>query len=235
VAAITLILAVPVRAEGPEDAKAIIAKGIQALGGEANLAKARAITFKEKGTFYGLGNPLPYTGEWSQQPPRQSKMVIEGAFTSVYNGDKGWINEGGTTRDLSKEELAEAREEGHATWVTLLLPLVKEPGFTLTAAGADKVEGKPAVGVKVAHAGYRDVTLYFDKDSGLPVKSVRRVKEQGGNEVTEETLYGNHKAIDGVQFAMKVVVKHDGKPYVEGEIVEVKFHPKLEDSVFARP
>ena len=56
----------------------------------------------------------------------------------------------------------------------MLVPL-KGKDFKLEAAGEEKVDGKPAAGIKVTGPDQKDFTLYFDKESGLPVKLVARV------------------------------------------------------------
>src|SRR5207244_8859499 len=79
-----------------KEMRALIAKGIKALGGEDKLAKYKAVTLKGSGTFYGQGEGLPYTGEWSIQYPAQQHVRIEvkvgdARFTRtlVLNGTKG--------------------------------------------------------------------------------------------------------------------------------------------------
>jgi hypothetical protein len=100
-----------------------------------------------------------------------------------------------------------------------------------------KVGDRAAVGVKVSSAGHRDVDLYFDKMSGLLVKSETRVKaeEMDGKEVSQETVFTEFKEIDGAKVATKFVIKRDGKPYVEAELTDLKPAAKLDDKLFAKP
>src|SRR5205823_4959970 len=154
-----------VRADQPE-ARAIIDRAIQATGGEAALTKNAAATWNETGTFYGMGDGLPYKGAYASQPPAKFKMAIENVFTMIVNGDKGWVN----GMDMTAEQLSEMKENNYAGWVATLVPL-KDKAFKLTAIGESKVGDQPAVGVKVTHDGHRDVKLYFNKDGGLLVRS----------------------------------------------------------------
>jgi hypothetical protein len=225
------------RADDKTDARAIIAKAIKAGGGAEKLAKYQAMTWKEKGTYYGMGAGLPYTGSYAVQLPHQFRMEIEGFMTIVLNGDKGWITEGGIAREMSKEQVAEQKEGLHASSVGTLLPLLKDKAYALTALGATEVEKQPAVGVKVAHKDHRDVALFFAKDTGLLIKAEYRVKaeEQGGQEVKQEVFYADHRGSDGVKVPMKITIKRDGKLYVDAEFHELKAEGKLNDSVFAKP
>lgn len=218
------------------DARKIADQAIQAAGGEANLARHKAATWKGKGNFYGFGDGVPYTGEWCIQGDDQFKMDIAGTFVLVVNRNQGWIVEQGTPRELTKDEMAEQKESMYASAVIHRLPL-KQRGITLTSLGEEKVGERPAVGVKVASAGHRDISLYFDKDTHLVVKAAFKVKarEQGDKEVLQETYFSDYKDVDGIKMAMKEVIKRDGKNYVDGESFDVQLPEKLDDKVFSKP
>ena len=97
------------RADDPADAKAIVAKAIKAAGGEEKLTKFNAHTVKETGTYYGMGDGVPYTGKYAVQYPHQFKMEIEGFFMMVLNGDKGWRHVNGETVEMTPEQLPALR------------------------------------------------------------------------------------------------------------------------------
>ena len=100
-----------------------------------------------------------------------------------------------------------------------------------------KVDNRPAVGVKVSHKNRADVMLYFDKTSGMMIKSEYPVKspEQKGKEVKQEAFHSEYKEVAGVQFPMKIVLKRDGKLFVEAENFDVKPVEKLDNKVFGKP
>src|SRR5437870_10054726 len=66
---------------GDDDGRAIITKALKAGGGEAKLAKFDSTIMKEKGTYYGMGDGLPYTSVIHMQRPDKFKMEIVGVFT----------------------------------------------------------------------------------------------------------------------------------------------------------
>jgi hypothetical protein len=217
-----------------KDARAIINKAIKAVGGEAKLP--RAMTWKEKGTYYGMGDGLDYTGIYSVQWPGQFRMEIEGVFAIVIDGDKGWMQAGGETKDMKKEELALHQFNHRAGWISSLVAL-KDKEFQLKTAPDAKVGDKAAAVVLVSRKDYPDVKLYFSKDSGLLIKSEFKTKaaEQEFKEVTQSAYYSNHKVVDGANLPHKLVVKRDGKVFVEAEVVEMKLAAKLDAKVFAKP
>jgi hypothetical protein len=230
------------RADDQADLKKVIDKAIQAVGGEAKLAKFNALTFKGKGKFYGMGEGIDYTGEWSVQQPDKLRFQFDsgGNFTlvRVVNGDKIWMKIAGQEAMAvdDKDEIAEAKEAAYAGWVATLLPL-KDKGFTFAALGEVKVDDKPAVGVRVSHQGHRDVNLFFDKNKGWLVKTETVVKDLmgGGGEVTQETLFSEYKEVNGTQRFLKIVINRAGKKFVDADISEIEPKEKLDDSVFGKP
>lgn len=239
-AGLVLAATAPARADDAA-AKALVEKAVKAHGGDA-LAKFTAVTSTFKGTFHGMGQELPITGQVATQGPDKVKMDMEieagGQKIHIVNviaGDKGWTRVGTDTTELPKDAVDEAREHTYAGWVATLSPLTGKE-FTLVATGETKVNDKPALGVKVSSKGRRDVDLYFDKESGMLVKSEAKVKDEGsGQEVTEESFYSGYKDIQGTKQAMKFKVLRDGKLYVEGEASETYLSEKLDEGTFAKP
>ena len=100
-------------------------------------------------------------------------------------------------RACTPAQLRELQEGGYASWVTTLLPL-KGQEFTLALAGEEKIRDQPAVGVLVSSRGRRDVTLFFDKESRLLVKTETRATAGTGVEGKVETILLLHKEFYGV-------------------------------------
>jgi hypothetical protein len=225
-----------VRAEEKDEARAIIAKAITALGGEAKLEKQKAATFKEKGTYYGMGDGLPYTGKYAMQHPGQFRMEIEGVFVIVLDGDKGWTKMGDETKEMGKKELAVQQHNQRAGWIASLVPL-KDKAYSLAVIEGVKVDDKPTVGVKVTRKDYPEVKLYFDKATNLLVKTefATQAEEMGFKDVTMETFYSDHKDMGGAKVPTKLLMNRDGKKYVEAEVLEFKAEGKLDDKVFGKP
>jgi outer membrane lipoprotein-sorting protein len=218
-----------------QDARGIIAKAMQATGGEEKLAKLKAMSWTEKGTFYGMGAGVPYTGSYSAERPDKFKMEIQGVFTIVVNGDKGWMGANGSTQEMTKEQLDEQKQGLYAGSVASLVPL-KDKAYKLSLLGESKVGDRSAAGVKVSRKDHYDVNLYFDKETNLLVKTVSRLKDSmSGQEVEQEATYSDFKEVEGVKVPTKVSIKRDGKQFVEAENSDMKLAEKLDDSVFAKP
>lgn len=236
------LAAVPVRADDAADARKLVEKAVKAHGGQEALDKLPAAATTFKGTFHGMGEGIPITGAVSAHGPDKQRVELEVEaggmkipITIVVAGDKGWTKVAKDVTEMDKDQLAEAKEQAYAAWLTTLAPL-KDKALTLATLGETKIEGKAALGVKVSSKGHRDVDLYFDKASGLLVKSETRVKDDAtGQEVSEESFQSEYKAVQGVQHAMKFTVKRNGKLFLEGESTEVTLSEKFGADTFAKP
>ena len=115
-----------------------------------------------------------------------------------------------------------------------ILPL-KEKGFKVEAAGEEKVGDKPAVKVKGTGPDGKEFTLYFDKESGLPVKMAGKVMGFMGEEVDQETTYSDYKEMDGIQKATKVKATRGGEKFMEQQVTEFKIVDKFDPKTFTEP
>jgi outer membrane lipoprotein-sorting protein len=241
VAGFVLAIGAPVRADDAADAKAIIEKAVKAHGGQDKLDKFTGVTVKFKGTFHGMGEGIPMSGEVTSQGPDKQRVDIEVEaggmkipIVAIVAGDKGWEKIGKDVKETDKDKLAESREQTYAAWVSTLAPL-KAKQFTFATTGEMKIEKRTVVGVKVSSKGHRDIDLYFDKETGMLIKAETRVKDDGGQEVTEESFPSDYKDVQGTKQAHKFTVKRNGKLFMEGEATGVELFEKLDASTFAKP
>jgi hypothetical protein len=246
--ALTLILiffpADAARADEHADMLEIVNKAIQSVGGEEKLARFKAEIFRAKGKMRLRGTDVVIdSGEWSvQRPDKLRAQVKTGDLTwiNVVNSDKVWSKIGGmaTLQIEDKEQIGQATEQRYADWVCTLVPL-KGKEFTLNSAGVAKVGKKPAAGVRVSHKGHRDIELFFDKENGLLVKSLAKVvmsDEEGKPEqVTQEIVFSDYTEVNGVQRPWKISVSHDGKLFMEIEVMQMELKERLDDSLFSKP
>jgi hypothetical protein len=242
--AIGLAATPALRADADAEVRAVIDKAIKAHGGADNLAKFKCSIVKMKGKVEVAGMSIDFTSTVSVQAPDKMKIDMDFevmgnkfTFVQVLNGDKGWVKLADKVSDLDKDQAAETVERLHATRVASLVVLT-DKAFKLSPMGESKVNCKDAIGVQVSHKDRRDVNLFFDKKTGLLLKSETRSKDLiGGNdqEFTAETFYTDYKDFDGTKRATKQSVKRDGKDFVEVEITDIETKEKLDESVFAKP
>jgi hypothetical protein len=242
-AALVLAVAAPARADEQADVKAILDKAIKAHGGEEALAKKKVEVVKSKGKYYGMGDGIDFTSEMIVQAPDRfrSEVDVEAGgmqikIVQVVNGNKGWMKFADQVQDMNKEQLEEAKAQFYLRKVGTLVPL-RDKAFKVSPLGEVKVDGKPAAGLRIESMGERDVSLFFDKETGLLIKSEMRGKDPmaGDKEFNGEIFYGDYKKVDGVQTPFKVTLKRDGEKFVESEVTDVKREDKVDETTFNKP
>ncbi|MDB5348886.1 MAG: hypothetical protein JWN86_133 [Planctomycetota bacterium] len=230
-----------VRADDAE-AKAVLDKAIKALGGEEKLAKADKYTLKSKGTVSINNMEIEFTVKGTMQGLDHYRSEFEGTIdgnpikvVSVLNGDKAWRRVGDNTMELDDEGLATEKRTVYVQAATSTLLPLKGKDFKLEKAADEKVDDKAAAVVKVTGPDGKPFTLFFDKESGLPVKMTTKTRGFMGEEVDQESVYSNYKEFDGIKRAAKVSIKRDGAKFLEQDITEFKVLDKLDADTFAEP
>lgn len=223
------------------DPRAVVERALEAHGGAERLSKNMATQVRATGTLHQRGG-IAFSSESVTQLPGQFKTLMRYTvmgqgqrLIQVLNGDRAWVSENGRARELDAKGVRDLQENLHAERITGLV-ILRDKGYELTTLDEIDVAGQPAVGVRVNSKGRRSTDLYFDKASGLLVSSVSRVVESAtSNEVVQQKVFTNFKAIDGVPRPTRVLVFRDGSPYLEIEVIEVRTLERLADSAFAAP
>ena len=87
--ALGLLIATPTFAdEADVRARKIIDRAIKAIGGKKALNKTRVMLMEEAGTYYGMGQGVPYTGRYYMAMPNRTRFEIQNAFLIIRDGKK---------------------------------------------------------------------------------------------------------------------------------------------------
>lgn len=229
--------------QGGGDAKAVIEKAVAAHGGAKNLDKLKLSRMKGKGTVTLGDMDLAFSIDVQQQLPGKSKTVLkldvmgmDISIVQILNGEQGWLSLGDKTMDADADNLSQMKASQYVSRLSMLTPLLTDKGFTLTALGESKVNDKAVVGVKVASAGQKDVSLYFDKASGLLVKLTRPgVDPIGKQAVSQDEFFNDYKDFNGLKQPTKLLVHQDGKKFMVAEMSEMTFPATIDAKVFTKP
>jgi hypothetical protein len=229
-----------VPADDAADAKAIVDKAIKALGGEEALGKAKIAYWKSKTTISFNGNDNEGESETTVQGLNHFRQVFTGEFggnkfkgVTVVAGDTGKRKFGENATELKDEALAGQKRSIYLTMIPVTMLPLKDSAYKLEPIAEEKFEDKPVVGLKVTAPDKKDFKIYFDKESGLPVRVVAKVSGfQPGMEFTQDTRFSDYKDTAGIKKAMKTVSKRDGEKFMTQTITEFKVLDKVEPKVF---
>jgi acetyl esterase/lipase len=236
-----LILLAAHSSSAAKDARTILARAIQAHGGEAKLAKLKTVSAKAKGTV-SFGADVSFTLDSSWQWPDRLKNVVTlrivkpSVFVDTISGDESWANRDGKLGPLDPVKRDELRTQAHVRRLLLLTPLLQDNLYELSVLDEILTNERPAVGVRVACAGERDVKLYFDAETSLLVKVEWRVRDDSGlKEIVQEDILSDYQEMDGVPTATKLLRRCDGRRIMELRFTEVRYPDRLDAAEFADP
>jgi hypothetical protein len=223
-------------------AASLVDKGIKALGGEDALAKAKAASWKSKGTLTINGDENPISSQSTAQGLDHYRSDFEGQFNGekvqgvvILNGDKGWRKFRDDSRELDGEAVGQEKRNVYLQLVPATLMPLKGKDFKIQAAGEEKVGEKVTNRLKVTGPDGKEFTLFLDKESGLPVKLVAQVIGFGGDEFAQETTFAEYKDFGGIKKATKIESKRDGERFLNIEITEFKVLDQVPADTFAEP
>ena len=221
-----------------QNPKAILDKAIRALGGKEKLDKVEAFSWKSKGTVVFNGNENESNSEVTVQGLDHFRREFHNdQFNGcmVLNGNKGWRKFGDGAKELEGDFLAASKRGLYLELIPITLVPLQGKGFKIEAAGEEKVGGKPATVLKITGPDGKDFRLFFDKESGLPVKQTARVAGFEGQEHDEEMTFADYKDFDGIKKATKIEFKRDGEKFQTMEITEFKVLDKVSPETFTEP
>jgi hypothetical protein len=233
----------------PNDAKLILDKALKALGGEEKISKFHALCVK--GSFSHKGVEKFSFGATLGARDKVRLDIEPGEFNDdkrlivVLNGKKCWAKNG----EAASEEVAEggamegtlfAADFLHALCLPDQLMTLKGKGYTLGTLVEQKVDGHEAIGFRVSHKHFQDVHLFFDKTSGLPIKSQGKLFAEAADgrkvECKFEISFSNYKETSGVLHFTHVRILFDRDDLdVELDLKEVKLREKVDPAMFEKP
>jgi hypothetical protein len=184
-----------------QEPRAVIERAIKAMGMEALKDRPPAGYLKIKGNIFE-GGPFSMTGEVWQQFPDRQKVIMhlrssdqDFVMTEALDGPKAWETLNDQTQALSGDALVELREETYRDSVNSLLPLLRDKNITLQGLGENQVQSKTAAGVAVQSKSHAEIRLYFDKATGLLVKSEQRRKQGARPEKLVESYFSDYREV----------------------------------------
>ena len=227
------VFALPAAAQTVDE---IIAKNVEARGGEAKLRAVKSVRFTGKFEV-GPGMVAPTTMVIKRPGMVRQEFTVQGMTAiQAYDGKDGWavmpFQGKKDAEPMAADDLKEMEDTGDLDG-----PLMdyKAKGNTVEYLGKDKVEGSDAYKLKVTRKNGNIQTMYIDADTGLEVKTLTKTKMHG-NEMEVETTYSDFRNVEGLVLPFSFDNTVVGTPQKQRFTVEkVEINPDLNDSQFHMP
>jgi hypothetical protein len=224
-----ILCAPPARAQVAPEARPVLDRYLQAMGGPALLAVRAVHTVATVEAFSMKGS----TETWSVRPDHYLMRFAIGPISMRmgYDGTTGWRTDtNGKILRLDGKDLDEAKG---STWFD-------SDGFLLPDGGGGRVAWVGEESDSLGRYAVLDITppvgrarrVYFDATSGLLAKTVSKNDEQ-----TVVTRYLDYRSTGGRQVAWKTTTEIVGQPMNTFRLTvdSVSVNPEIPAGMFAMP
>ncbi|HET9182476.1 MAG TPA: c-type cytochrome [Candidatus Angelobacter sp.] len=208
----------------------ILSKYLQAVGGSAAVEKVTSR--QESGTVSFGGRQFPV--EVLAKAPNKRISIVHmqnGENITAYDGQKGWLASPGPRppRDMNPQE-----SEATSFDAALHLPAELNKMFAqLRVRPAESIDGHDVVQVIGMNQGKPPVLLFFDKQSGLLLRSIRYEQTPLGRNPTQVD-YADYKDEGGVKIPLQWTVARPAGRFTI-QISKVEQNVPISDSKFEKP
>jgi hypothetical protein len=218
-----------------KQAKEILAKTVQALGGEGFL-KTQDVT--RTGRFYqfrrddlqGVSQFYAY-----DKFPLKSRTELgkKKDIVTINNGDKGWKIEYKVVKEQSSEEIKNFQINMQHNLDYILRFRLSEEGMKFRYLGRSRIELDDVEGVQLIDKDDDRIKIFVNATSFLPVKIESRSPGFGKRWPSEgEAYFHNYHEIQGVQIPFGTIRYSNGFKSAEIRLESVKLNSGLPDSFF---
>lgn len=191
-----------------QDAKSLVAKNLEARGGEAALSAIKSIRFEGRTIFPG-DFELTYKETRAlvgQEAATRLDLTVQGLdLVQAYDGHGGaWkINPFQGRKDPEKMSSDETREIADSALIGGPLLASRTDGSEVQYLGRDDFDGTLAYKLKVTQKDGDQFTYWLDPDTFLEIK-VEETRRIRGARHTTETELGDYEKVAGIYFPMSI-------------------------------
>jgi len=218
-----------------EEGRAIVARMVEALGGEEVLGGIRAVRIVSQWNVQTPGGgSLPASVETLLRIPdrvRSESRILGRVMTQGIGPEGPWASVQGRARSLEGEEARELRAGLERDVFVHAFPAAAQ-GYRLQAR---EPEGELDV-VEVRGPSGAAFTVYVERSTGLP----RKIFYQGRHPMTGEPAefaeeFSDFREIAGGKHPYHVTTYLNGERFAETEVTELTVNGAVSEEQFARP
>ena len=230
--------AVPAAAQ---DAQSLVAKNLEARGGEAALSAIKAISFSGRVIFPG-DFELTYKetrAKLGTGTADRGDLTLQGLdLVQSYDGHGGaWkINPFQGRKDPEKMSADEARALADGALIEGPLLASRHDGSRVEYLGREDFDGTNAYKLRVTQKDGDQFTYWLDPDTYLEIK-IAETRKLRGAEQTTETELGDYERVAGIYFPMSIESWNQGQDNQRQRtiIASGEANPAVDPSFFAEP
>ena len=220
--------ATPTPTPAPPTADQILAKYVEALGGQAAIDKMKTLVMK--GTYTGFnGMALPY--EVDMAAPDKFYINVnaqQGTIERGFDGKAGWQKSPGGVSELMNPVLDDLK----STFLFYRNIKLKEQFAQMRFGGRDKIGDRNVLVINGRTADNHRERLYFDAETGFLLRRISYLETPIGV-IPNQIDFEDYRNLDGVKlpFTVKVLSVEPGLISTRN-YTEIKLNAPVDDSKF---
>lgn len=243
-----LLLAVSVALSAAETAeqrgKRVIGEALAALGGDKFLSMQDRIEDGRAYSFYrdqltGLSRAKIYTRYLSSAPKDGLAQRERQAFGKdedylvLFTEDKGYQVTYRGAKPLDEDRQRRYLESTRRNVLYILRHRLKEPGMIFEGKGAEVWQNNPVEVVDITDSGNNVVTVYFSRNTKLPMYQVYVLRDPVTKDRDEfSTAFAKYRDVGGVQWPYHIRSERNGSKTFEMFADTVLVNQGLTDELF---
>ena len=248
--ALSLGAVTALRAEtAKERGRRLIGQVVQGLGGEAFRRMTTRTEIGRAYSFYreeinGLAVAHLYT-KYSDTPPanppalRQVQRQVFGKKLEdavIFTPNESYDVTYRGAQPLGEDKFKQYRETTLHDIFYILRERFNEPGMEFEGTGRDVVENQPVETIEVYDSENRNVTVWVNQDTFVPVKQrFYRYDDTIKDRREEVTRYAKYRDVNGVMWPLQITRERDGERNFQLYSERVTINDALADSMFELP
>jgi outer membrane lipoprotein-sorting protein len=228
------ISAQPAASTAQPTVDALVARNLQAKGGEAKLKAIQSMRMTGRVSIQGMELPMTIT---ARRPNlmRQEMQIQDKRIVTAFDGQKAWMINPMTGSEAPQEltgpqaDMAKDQADFDGALVDW-----KAKGHTVELVGTEEVGAVKAQKVKVTKKNGQVQYFFLSPDTGLEIKTTTEVL-QGGTTMTVETELSDYRSVDGIMLPHALKTSINGTPTASIVVEKIELNAPLEESLFSLP
>jgi len=195
-------------------AQTVLDNYIKAIGGKTTVQNANSLVQEMSASFQGQNMVMTIKQKSPNLFSNDVSIVGMGTvFKQAFNGETGYMAQMGNKQPMPETMVSKMKvKKGLFEELNLMSDTTKK----IELKGIETVDSNDTYVVSIEDAAGEVSKNYYDVTTGLKLKSVATAKGPGGQDVTQETLYKDYKAVSGIMFP------HTTSTPMAGQNIELK-------------
>jgi zinc protease len=223
-----------VGADESANAKAILHRAVEAMGGLERLRAVRTVTARQIVTTPGPGGLVDAEATSYIAYPNQFRVetkIPEGLLISAFDGSTAWTRDPQATREAPEPMAAEARSNLQRDVIRLLLGAEDGSLRVRALQDARNEQGRNVRTLELSSNTTGPIVLSIDAET-MRVTKEAFAAGPGGQALVEES-FSDYRAVDGVQVPF-MAERQVGPITVKRRVLDVQLNRPIDPSLFKR-